>query len=181
MRKIVSNLLLFLGVVCLLISLLLFFQRYNPGRLAFAFTPFEGQISSINSSQTPKQLLISELGINLKILPSNLQNGRWEATTGGVSYLTLSPLPGQKGNSILYGHNWPNLLGNLTKAKPGQEIFIKYDDNSTKKFVINYTLEVPPTQASILKNSTDVRVTIYTCSGFLDSKRFVVIATQSIL
>ncbi len=171
-----ANFFIILGILCLLTFSYLIFERSNPERLSFDDFKEDKEISSINTSQTPEEILIPDVNINLPILPSKIDNGKWSATTKGVSYLTTSPLPGEKGNSILYGHNFPNLLGNLNKIKPGQKIVIKYTDGNVKEFVVKFTLEVSPKQTNILETTDDNRITLYTCSGFLDSKRFVVIA-----
>lgn len=173
--KIAKTLIIF-GIFCLIFFGLLFIQRNNPKRLAFAQTDFDQNISSINSSQTPKQLIIEDLKINLSVIPSKKISDKWEVTNKGVSYLTESALPGDRGNSVFYGHNWSNLLGNLTKAKPDQLIKIKYTDDSIKTFMIKYVVEINPDEVSILSQTEDKRITLYTCSGFFDTKRFVVVA-----
>ena len=174
--KSLAGFLIIFGLICLILTAYLTYQRYNPERLSFENLKSQGQISSINTSQTPEEISVADLNIILPIIPSRINEGRWEATTKGVSYLTTSPLPGEKGNSVLYGHNFPNLLGNLKKIKPGQKIAIKYTDGNIKEFIVSYTLEVSPKQTNILETSDDSRITLYTCSGFFDTKRFVVIA-----
>lgn len=125
----------------------------------------------------PIGLVIKSVGIELPILPARIQRGGvWESTPRGVSYLSSSPLPGESGNSILYGHNWPNLLGSLPQVKPGSSIEIVFADGSRKKFVITFTSLVTPDQSHILAPTADSRITLYTCAGFLDSRRFVVTA-----
>jgi len=79
----------------------------------------------------------------------------------------------------LYGHNWTNLLGPLVHAKPGQRIYISYADGSVSTFKIQATALVSPQDTSILAPSNDIRVTIYTCAGFMDSQRFVVTARKA--
>ena len=114
--------------------------------------------------------------MDLEIIPSKITNNTWEATSQGVSHLSSSPIPGEKGNSILYGHNWTNLLGNLTKIKPGAEINIILKNREKKIFIVEYVSIVGPNDTQILADTDDTRITLYTCTGFLDSKRFVVTA-----
>ncbi|MBI2028304.1 MAG: sortase [Candidatus Levybacteria bacterium] len=114
--------------------------------------------------------------MDLEIFPAKIVNNRWEITAQGVSYLSSSPLPGEKGNSVLYGHNWTNILGNLIKIKPGEEIVIVSNRNNKRTFVVEHISVVDPENTQILANTSDRRITLYTCSGFLDSKRFVVTA-----
>ncbi len=114
--------------------------------------------------------------MDLEIIPSKITNNTWEATSQGVSHLSSSPIPGEKGNSILYGHNWTNLLGNLTKIKPGAEINIILKNREKKIFIVEYVSIVGPNDTQILADTDDTRITLYTCTGFLDAKRFVVTA-----
>jgi LPXTG-site transpeptidase (sortase) family protein len=170
-----GKLLILLGVIIIFISGFLFWQRYTPQRLSFAISDYMGENVS-NSSSAPSEIIIPAINLKLPIIPAELKNGNWEATTNGVSYLSSSPIPGAVGNSILYGHNWPNLLGNIVRLKPGQIIQIKSANGKVKNFVINTIATVSPKQTSILAPSKNPQITLYTCTGFWDSKRFVVVA-----
>lgn len=154
------------------------FQRYNPNRLKFDDYIPETQ-STPQQAGTPKHLIIKELGINLDVFPAEIINDRWQTTYDGVSYLSSSPIPGNNGNSIMYGHNWTSLLGNLKNAKPGQTIEVIDDAGNLTKFKVNYVQVVGPNDKSILDQTDDSRITLYTCTGFLDSKRLVVTAIKT--
>ena len=169
-----SKISILLGILLLLFGAYLVFERYNPKRLGFENVS-QAVISSSNTY--PKKIFIPKLSIELGIYPAKIINNNWEATTQGVSYLASSPVPGEAGNSILYGHNFPNLLGSLPKIKPGDKIVIVLNSGEEKTFVVKYTQIVTPQQTEILKSSNDTRITLYTCTGFLDSKRFVATAT----
>ncbi len=154
----------------------MYYQRNNPSNLAFGAS----QIEPINRQEISKkavELKINSLRVDLPIVESSIRGGQWEVTNQGVSHLGQSPEPGQRGNSIIYGHNWNNLLGSLVKIKPGQSINIKYDDGSQKNFEVIYTQVVKPTDVGILKQTSDKRITLYTCTGLFDSQRFVAVAT----
>lgn len=171
-----SKLLIGFSIICFISAGFLFWQRYNPQRLAFALSNYSSQTSASSSTTVPKEIIIPAINLDLPIFPAKLEKDKWEATTKGVSWLSSSPLPGNIGNSILYGHNWPNLLGNITKLKPGQIIKIKFADGSTKDFVIDSTVSVSPKEVGILAPSKTAQITLYTCSGFWDNKRFVIVA-----
>lgn len=165
-----------LGVVCLVLNMYLYWQRTNPQRLSFSGqkTP---KIAAYSHAKNPAEyLIIKDLRIDLPIYPAVVRNQEWETTTLGVSHLSNSPIPGEPGNSVIYGHNWQNLLGQFVNIKPGQEITIEYKDRSRKTFIVDKTAVVEPDQVSILAPSEDTRITLYTCTGFLDSKRFVAVA-----
>ncbi|MBI4136983.1 sortase [Candidatus Roizmanbacteria bacterium] len=175
MRKHISYLFITLGVFFLVYGSYLFYLRYSPNKLSFtSYIPDNS--TQVATDAQPIELNIPDLNINTSITSSTIKNDIWETSSTGVSYLNLSPVPGEKGNSILYGHNWTSTLGNLYKIKPGETIQITYADNSTKNFVVEYTSVVTPDETDIIEQTSDTRLTIYTCTGFLDSKRFVVVA-----
>lgn len=169
-----SKLLIILGILSYISVGYFVFERTNPMRLSFANAQYAANTQEIQKVH-PQTFSIPDLSISLPIIPAKITNGTWEATKGGVSYLTSSPLPGEKGNSILYGHNFPNLLGKLPQIKPGQVMTVSFSDGTTKTFEVEYTVTVTPDQTHILEQSQDKRITVYTCTGFLDSKRFVVV------
>ncbi len=170
-----SKVLIGLGIIFFISATFFYFQQNNPQRLSFAINDLPIQSDTKNTA-LPTEIIIKDINLDLPIIPAKLEKGKWEATTKGVSYLSSSPIPGEKGNSILYGHNWPNLLGNIPKLKPGQVIKIKYADGKMKEFIINSTVIVSPKEVGILAPSEKSQITLYTCTGFLDSKRFVVVA-----
>ena len=171
--KPIARLLILTGVVLLLFGAYLIFERYNPQKLGFNNIPVS---RSTSSGAFPREVIIRDLGIKLPVYPAQIENNKWEATTKGVSYLVTSPVPGDMGNSIIYGHNWSNLLGALPEIAPGQKIEIVFDNNEKRTFKVEHTSVVGPDQISVLENTPDKRITIYTCTGFLDTKRFVVTA-----
>lgn len=172
MTTAISKTLTIFGFLVLSFGGLLLFQHYTPQRLSFE----NYQPSSLTSREVyQSRMKIPSLNMDLEIIPSKITNNKWEATDQGVSYLSSSPVPGEKGNSIFYGHNWTSLLGNLTKIKPGAEINITFNKKESA-FIVEYVSVVGPNDTQILANTTDSRITLYTCTGFLDSKRFVATA-----
>lgn len=169
----VSKILFLFGIVLLFFGVYLIFERYNPKRLEFQNV---NSTPKTSSAILPKEIEIPDLNIHLAIYPAKITNSNWETTTKGVSLLSSSPIPGNNGNSILYGHNWESLLGPLVKIKPGEIVKITYPDKSVKIFKVEYTQIVSPSNVEILNQTKDKRITIYTCTGFLDSKRFVAVA-----
>lgn len=174
MKIFFSTILIITGIACLTSTAYYIWQRNTPARLAFSVDHIDTAYH--DRTTIPRELIIEDLSIRLPIIPANYTEGRWEATNQGVSYLESSPPPGEIGNSILYGHNFPRLLGRLTKIKPGAEIVIIDNDDARHTFIVEYTSIVTPDQTHILNQSDDKRITLYTCTGFLDSKRFVAVA-----
>ena len=164
-----------IGLVSLLFSFVLFIERYNPNRLKF-----QGKIATSGKIHEDKNIPIAiripEIGINLPVVPAYIKNSKWGTTSTGISWLIASPIPGELGNSILYGHNWNSLLGDLENVKTGYTVEILYKNSVKRYFRISYIAIVNPNQIHVLNQTNDARLTIYTCTGFLDQKRLVVTA-----
>jgi hypothetical protein len=146
--------------------LFLVWQRTSPNNLSFAKS--EVLVQETLEKQGKNQLVIEGLGINLRVFPGGRKDGNWITTSKGIS----------KVNNIYYGHNWENLLGKLLQAKVGQEIKITNQNTDELVYKIKYITEVYPTQREIIENLPKDTIIVYTCSGLLDSKRFVVTAEK---
>lgn len=161
------------GVLFLIFGIYLTWQRTTPLRLSFADMPQ----NSLGANKPARAILsIPTANIKLPIIPAAINNGKWEDTKLGVSHLISSPVPGAIGNSIIYGHNYPNLLGPLERVKPGDKVNIQLSDSTQKNFTVAFVTIVTPDQTHVLNNSEDSRLTIYTCTGLFDTKRLVVTA-----
>lgn len=171
--KLISKILITIGLLFIGIGSFLLWERNNPTRLSFETYK---STNYINSNIIPVRIKIKSIGVNLPIVPATIDNNEWKTSKHAVSYLSNSPIPGKKGNSVLYGHNWNTLLGNLNKLKPGEQIEIEYSNGTSVIFSVNTMGVVTPDQTHVLSPSNDVRITLYTCTGFLDSKRLVVTA-----
>lgn len=103
--------------------------------------------------------------------------GKWTVSETQASYLSSSGKPGETGNLILYGHNKRSILGNLRALKGGEIIELTLDDDTTKRYRVESLKQVDPRNTELLRPTDTEVLTLYTCSGFMDSQRFVVRAT----
>ncbi len=150
------------------------FQRVNPWGLERGFVSYQKkEIAKHNT--TPSKITINSIAIDLPIVPSTVKNGEFETTKKGISYLQSSAVPGDKGNTILYGHNWPNLFGKLSRITPGDVVEVQLSNGSVARYSIVYTAKVTSDQVHILNQTDDARITLYTCTGLFDTKRFVAV------
>lgn len=155
------------------------YQRSLPVFLNYNPKP-EINISVEKTGRTPKVLLIPQIDLNLEIEESEIKGNYWPVSEKGVSYLKTSSKIGEKGNLVLYGHNRIKLLKKLPQIGIGSEIYLTSGDGEIYKYQVVKTLIVKPTDVWILDKGEEEILTIYTCTGFLDSRRFVVIAKPSI-
>ena len=143
-------------------------ERHTPK--TFAAAP-----QAILTTDLPTRLAIPSQGIDLPVYVASITENKWEISPEGVSYLSTSPLPGEPGNSVLYSHNWPNLLGHLKGVKPGDIIKV-WRGAEEFSFIVHFVSTVAPNQTHIYQNTSDTRLTLYTCTGLLDKDRLVVTA-----
>lgn len=174
-RRLLSFTFFSLGLVLLILFIYSAFQRVNPWGLEKGFEEYV-HVTEETRSFNPKRVVIDSIGTDLPLIPSSILDNKFETTKDGVSYLTSSGVPGQSGNVILYGHNWKNILGNLPKIQVGDSIRIYTSATELYEYIVEYTATVTPDEVHILAQTDDARLTIYTCAGFLDTKRFVVVA-----
>ncbi len=181
-----SQFYLSLGALVLAYLLNLVFLRYrivplsidnpaNQAQLLENATPLKS-----SSSVHYPQIIIPKIKVTLPIYKSTLKRGVWETSSRGISHANTTPIPGEPGNSILYGHNWPNMLKNLPKLQPGDEVIIRHSSDRSAVFLITDTATINPEDTSLTRQTPDTRITLYTCTGWLDSSRFVVIAKPAL-
>ena len=173
--KLLTWLFLTTGIFALVFALYQIILRETPSRLAFNSYSY-GKTIVHDGKEIPQGVSIPSLGIDVPVYPAQVTDNVWQTTESGASYLVSSPLPGESGNSVVYAHNWKSLFGNLTKARVGEYVIVRYPDGTKKTFVIAYTSVVKPDESTILAPSQDKRLTLYTCTGFLDRERFVAVA-----
>jgi LPXTG-site transpeptidase (sortase) family protein len=169
---------LFLAIGTSVLGLSLVYSRYWKGNLSFNKTTVTSRPATLVSN--PIHLTIKRLGINLPIETQEISATIWPETDRGVTFVKGSATPGSIGNSIFYGHNWTSLLGRLPGARIGDEVTITMDNGIVKTFVITKTKIVSPNDTEVLDDTNFSRLTLYTCTGFLDSKRFVAFAQPKI-
>lgn len=127
----------------------------------------------------PSKLYIPKLVRVVNVSDGQFTDNRWTVSRTEVSYYVSSAVPGNKGNSVFYGHNWANILGGLDKLTRGDQVYVLMASGDFVKYEVFEIFEVWPSQVEILNPSSEPRLTIYTCKGVFNEKRLVVIAKLS--
>lgn len=178
--KLLQNSLLVLAFACLVASGYWYFQRYGyfvpkPAKV-IGSVQVAGAASYSGELTAPSSIALPNLGISLPVVITYMDGKRWPTTPSGVSYLANSALPGDMGNAVFYGHNWPSILGNLKNTKVGDQLTVQYQDGRSRSFTVDKVFVVGPNATEILAQSETPKITLYTCTGFLDMQRLVVTA-----
>ena len=151
------------------------FKAYQATVLSFTASPVVITKSKYRPP-APTQLLIKDINLDLKIVPTQIQNGVWQIATDGASYLDSSSRPQEGGNIVIYGHNTGEMFGKLKFVDIGSIITLVNQESQTISYqVISISITSPDEIEYVLPKDHEV-LTLYTCTGFLDSQRLVVVA-----
>lgn len=174
-NKVIPTSLFLVGITMFVLGIL-GFTIPKTDDLAFSDPPpsFYSTPSTVTDSFEPKRIRIPELGIDVSVEKSWIIDGKWEISKTTASYLENSGKIGETGNAVFYAHNTKPLFKNLVKSVVGQIIIVSNDKGEEKQFVIKTIRVVDPTEVSILKQGNFHEITLYTCTGFNNSKRFIV-------
>jgi LPXTG-site transpeptidase (sortase) family protein len=138
------------------------------------------EIAKIVSSTgiKPTYIKIYPIGVDVAIKETVIKDGVWVIQPSVASYLVSSAGIGDKGNMIIYGHNKDNILGPIRYIAIGAKIELKGSDGKTYYYEVVKTDTVNPDNLEYIQPKSEEVLTLYTCTGFLDSKRFIVVAKR---
>ena len=124
----------------------------------------------------PVSIKISSLNIDLPVEESQIVNGVWQVSEKYASHLNSSANPGEGSNVVIYGHNKRVIFGPIIQIKKDAEIIVTTEDEKLWKYKVVASFEVTPDEVSPVLPKNEETLTLYTCTGFADSKRFIVVA-----
>lgn len=176
-----TRLLLFIyknPLICIGFVLILVFMAWRYHNLRIL--SFETESVSIKTTSSIKPVYIKAypVGVDVEIKDAGIVNGIWQVHPNEVSYLKTSDGIGGSSNIILYGHNKINVLGPIRHIKIGAVIEITGNDGKAYKYSVIKTDTVKPDNLVYLNELDKETLTIYTCTGFLDTERFIVVANR---
>lgn len=164
-----------IAFACSLLFLILavILRHYNTNRLAFASDDFQVQHVT-NTENLPVALNIPAINAKFSVKQTRIKNGQWEIYPFGVSHLATSGTPNSNRNIIMYAHNTSDRFGNIFNLRKGDRIEIITVKGAIFTYVVEQTFEVNPSDMYVLQDSDQEELTLYTCSGFADLKRYIV-------
>ena len=147
-------------------------------------------IKSVNSLTAPINFnASSEQGIALKsikienamvetsVVKAEITDGNWQISESSANHLSSSSLPKRGGNIVIYGHNTDNIFDNLDTADIGDTIILTDVLGYQYAYRVDSISVVSSKNIEIISPTYYEVLTIYTCTGFLDSKRLVLRAS----
>lgn len=104
------------------------------------------------------------------------QDGTWTNNLQSSVYLFGSGVPSQKGKTIIYGHNIDAIMGRLSQIQVGDPIILTLKNGGQKKYRVTQSFQVNLTETGVLQQTPTETLLLYTCYGWLDSQRWIVLA-----
>lgn len=127
--------------------------------------------------EVPARIIIPRLNIDLPVVEAKVVDGYWELSENSASFGLGSAFLGDSGNSVIFAHARPNLFGPLKNINSKDKIYLL-----TKKHFFSYEVSeiktVYPNQTEVVGPTNDERLTLFTCSGFFDTQRLIVLAKR---
>lgn len=164
-----SALLVSLGFI-LMVPLLLY--RYHEARIL----SFNKNLAGLAGESVLKEIEIPSLSIKNQIEEGIIKDNIWYVSKENVVHLASSKNPGEGGNIIIYAHNTKGLFAKLSQIKLGDEIALKTKNDILYRYKTQEIHTVFPQASDFVGEKQEETLTLYTCAGFFDTKRFVAVA-----
>jgi len=131
--------------------------------------------TGVAMAEPPSRIVIPALSIDLAIREAPVVNGYWEVSETTASHGQGSAYPGQNGNIVLFAHAREGLFAPLKNINKSDVVYV-LPNNRWYRYQVATITTVTPDQIQIIAPTTTETLTLFTCTGFLDSKRLVITA-----
>lgn len=137
------------------------------------------KMEAVSISFKPERIIISSVDIDLKVVSVPLKNGTWDVLPQVANFAEgTSPVNNKEGNTGIFAHARLDAFKKIKNLKDGDEIVLT-DGIYIARYIVNKTGTVEPTDISVFYPTKDPVITLITCDGFFDEKRFMVRARLS--
>ena len=159
-------------------------EPLSPPHQHAGILPGTGSTGGAGPSQVIAYISIPKLGIkNAPIYDRGVDNsGNMLIAKGyAVTHYALSSAIGS-GNAVLYGHDdiEGSIFGRLNDLQAGDEVDVQTASGTAVAYHVSSKTIVPPTAVQILKPTSDVRLTLFSCWPiWVDTQRVVVTAVPA--
>lgn len=139
----------------------------------------ERTVSQSNISERPNSLIVPAMLLDQPILEGR---DTYRKLDQGILRWPASSTPDKGGNTVLLGHrftygNPSGVFYHLDKLREGDKIAVVWE-NKTYRYRVDQTKVVPPSDTSILSDTSASRLTMYTCAPLLWPKERLVVTAS---
>lgn len=126
-------------------------------------------------SGQPTRFSIGRLDIDLPVHDGVYDSASqtWTLSTDAVYFATVTTRPNDnRGNTFIYGHNQPQVIGSMQDIKIGDIVTIQTSNNHTFRYAYSHDAIVTPEFTAVLdEDSATPQLTVMTCEGIWSEAR----------
>lgn len=111
----------------------------------------------------------------IQLVTAVQENGIWKTNNKAASIIT--PTATNSG-VVLYGHNWKKIFQPLHDLTLGDSITAYSQNGGRANYIVTSIEVVSPQRNSEFPAISSDQILLYTCTGFLDLQRLVLIASR---
>lgn len=168
--NIVARLKGFLPFLIILLGIFYFFLRLNNSIYSYQSTSIP-----VCQLDIPQTLSFDDSKFTINLRAGDIKDNTWTTYDDAASWhINTRSKECTHGNLVMWAHNRRGLFAELYNVKE-DEILSVAGTSGIRKYKVVDIRDVDPTDLTLV-NVDDDRLTMYTCDGFLDSKRRFVIA-----
>jgi LPXTG-site transpeptidase (sortase) family protein len=137
-------------------------------------------VKQLQTTKTVNKIVIPKMGVDAEILEGKNDDMLWK----GIWRMPIGSTPNQDGNTIITAHRYlhkppsPKTFYLIDKMEIGDVITL-YWEGIKYEYAVVETKIIEPTEVEILHNTSDDRLTIFSCTPlFTSQQRLVVIAKK---
>lgn len=123
----------------------------------------------------PDRLIIPALSVDIPVKTAKIVNGYWEVFDNSAGWGEGSAYPEETGNQVIFAHAREGLFLPLKNIKLSEKIYV-FAKTRWYGYAVKEIKEVLPSQVEVIGATPERILTLYTCSGFADSKRLIITA-----
>ncbi len=171
-----------LGIALVMVGLMLILPGEGNTNIDWSFENEPVNVTGFSSSNyeeenKPVRVVVPDLSIDLPVEEAKIIGGYWEVFESKAGWGEGSGIPGNPGNQVIFAHARKGLFQPLEKVKNGTKVYVFTNENWYSYVVVDIS-EVYPSQKEVIEPTEDEMLTLYTCSGYQDTKRLVVTAKR---
>lgn len=121
------------------------------------------------------RIIIPSRKIDLPIVEAKVVAGYWEVAETTASHGVGSAYPAENGNVVIFAHARAGMFLPLRDIKVDELVYILGYEKWYRYRVVRTKL-VDPKDVEVIAPTETETLTLFTCSGFMDSKRLIVTA-----
>ena len=130
-------------------------------------------LSNTGLSPAPSRIVVPSVGIDLPVIEAKVTDGLWELSENTASHGIGSAYPGLTGNTVIFAHARDDLFGPLRRIGKNAVIYV-FTPDTWYRYSVEEIKLVNPDQTENITATSEEKLTLFTCSGFLDSKRLII-------